>query len=401
MSDSYERAAPRLTDRVDSVSRSAIRIMYDLAEDRPGEDLVRLEVGEPDFDTPEHVVDAAARAARAGDTHYTSNAGRLDLRRAIARKVERDHGVAPDPASELVVTTGAMEALHLALLTVAEPGSEVVVPSPVWPNYLTQAKLAGATPVEVPRSAEDGYALDANRVSDAISDGTAAVILNSPCNPTGRVYDPDAMERVVAAASRHGAFVIADEVYGGLTYEGERHSIAATTDHPEHVLTVNSFSKEYAMTGWRVGWLAGPADVVAGVTKIREGTTACTSSLSQVAAHAALTGPQEPVREMYDAFRERRDFVVDRIDDISGISCPAPEGAFYAFLDVSDLPGSSLDVAKRLLREEGVVVAPGGGFGEAGEGALRLSFANGLDRLELGLDRIGAFVGRELDADGA
>lgn len=397
MSDTSGRQESRVTRRVDAVSRSAIRVMFDLAEERRGEDLVRLEVGEPDFDTPAHVIDAAERAARGGATHYTSNAGLIRLREALADEAARDYGVAPDPASELIVTTGAMEALHLALLTIAEPGSEVVLPAPTWPNYLTQARLAGATPVQVPLSAADGFDLDADRVIDAIGDDTAAVILNSPCNPTGRVYDPAEMERVVSAAATHGAFVITDEVYGGLTYDGERHSVAATTAHPDHVLTVNSFSKEYAMTGWRIGWLAGPADVVEGMTKIRESTTACTSSLAQEAAIAALEGPQEPVREMFDAFAERRDYVVDRIGSIEGVSAPTPEGAFYAFLDVGALPGSSLDIAKRLLDEEGVVTAPGGGFGEGGEGSLRLSFANGLDRLELGLDRIERFVAAETD----
>ena len=384
----------RITDRAGSVERSQIRVMFDLAETHDG-DLVRLEVGEPDFDTPAHVVDAATEAARAGATHYTSNAGIPELRTAISETMAREHDLRVDP-DQVLVTTGGMEALHLALLVVADPGAEVVVPTPGWPNYFSQAKLADAVPVEVPLPADRGFALDAERIVERIGPDTAAVVLSSPSNPTGQVFDPDAVRTVVEAAADAGAFVIADQVYARLTYEGSQRAIAASTDHPEDVLTVDSFSKTYAMTGWRVGWLTGPPDVIDRATAIRESTTACTSSVAQHAALAALAGPQDPVREMYDAFRERRDYVVERIEAIPGVSAPRPEGAFYAFLDVRELEGTSLEIAKRLLSEYGVVVAPGGGFGEAGEGHLRVSFANGLDRLELGFDRIEAMVRDEL-----
>jgi aspartate aminotransferase len=351
-------------------------------------------VGEPDFDTPAHVVDAAAEASRAGATHYTSNAGLPDLRAAIAETMAREHAVriAPD---QVLVSTGGMEALHLALLVVAGPGDEVVIPTPGWPNYLTQAKLADAVPVEVPLPRERGFELDPERVVERIGEDTAAVVLSTPSNPTGQVFDPDAVHAVVDAAAENEAFVIADQVYSRLTYEGSQRAIAAYTDHPDRVLTVDSFSKTYAMTGWRVGWLAGPADVIDAATAIRESTTACTSTPAQHAGLAALTGPQDPIREMYEAFRERRDYVVERVGAIPGISAPCPEGAFYAFLDVRSLEGTSMEIAKRLLEEYGVVVAPGGGFGEAGEGHLRLSFANSLERLETGFDRIEAMVRNE------
>ena len=394
MDDTTSRGS-RLTERVQGIERSSIRVMFDMAEARRGEDLVRLEVGEPDFDTPSHVVEAANRAAMRGDTHYTSNAGLPELRRAIAEKMARENDVHVDPDTQVTVTTGGMEALHLAILTVANPGEEVLLPTPTWPNYVQQARLADATPVEVPLSAADGFDLDPGRVVDAMTDDTAVVILTSPSNPTGRVYDRDAMHAVVDAAAEHDAYVISDEVYRSLTYEGDERGLAADTDHPDRVLTVNSFSKQYAMTGWRVGWLAGPADVVDGVTKIRESTTACTSSVAQHAAIAALTGPQDPIREMRDAFRKRRDYVAARIEEMPVVSAPPSEGAFYAFLDVREFEGSSLDVATRLLEEYGVVTAPGDGFGEAGAGYLRLSFANSLERLELGLDRIEAMVRAE------
>jgi aspartate aminotransferase len=376
----------RTADRVDHLDRSKIRVMFDLAEEYDG-DPVRLHVGEPDFDTPEHVLDAADRAAREGETHYTVNQGIPPLREAIADELDRESGVEVAP-EQVTVKTGAMEALSLATLAVAGPGDEVVIPTPAWPNYYNHAAIAGATPVEVPLPADEGFDLDPERVVDAIGDDTAAVILTSPSNPTGRVYDEDAVREVADAAAAHDAYVFADEVYGRLTYDDEFRGMASYVDHPERVLTIGSCSKTYAMTGWRLGWLAGPQPIVDAVTRLGESTTACASSVSQHAALAALTGPQEPVAEMKAAFEERRDYVVDRVADIDGVSCPRPEGAFYAFLDVSELDGGSFDVAERLLDEHGVVTAPGDGFGEAGEGYVRISFANSLERIELGLDRI-------------
>ncbi|QCJ45729.1 pyridoxal phosphate-dependent aminotransferase [Haloprofundus sp. MHR1] len=373
------------TERVRAVDRSSIRVMFDLAE-ATDRDLVRLEVGEPDFDTPEHVVDAAAEAARAGETHYTSNAGLPEVREAISGTMA-DRFDVEVAADEVVVTNGGMEALLLAVLSTVGPGEELLIPSPSWPNYWAQAKLADGVPVEVPMPADEGYSLDVARVTDALNENTAAVVLCSPSNPTGRMYDESAIREVVAAAAEYDAYVIADEVYLGLAYDRDPTGIAALTGHPDHVLTVNSCSKTYAMTGWRVGWLCGPGEIIDEVTKIHESTTSCASSVAQHAALAALTGPQEPVEAMYEAFRERRDYVVDRVDGIDGLSCPKPQGAFYAFLDI-DVEGSSLDVAKELLTEYGVVLAPGDGFGDAGAGKLRLSFANSLDRLELGFDRI-------------
>ena len=381
---------PTPTDRVRDAGRSSIRVMYDLAEQHDG-DLIRLEVGEPDFDTPAHVIDAAADAARGGATHYTSNAGMPACRRAIADTLASRYGVTHDP-DEIVVTVGGMEALHLAVLATVGPGEELLAPGPVWPNYETQARLADGTFREVPMPAETGFALDADRVIDELSDETAAIVLTTPSNPTGRVYDQAACRAVVEAAAAYDAYVIADEVYLGLTYDGPAEGIAAYTDHPDHVLTVGSCSKTYAMTGWRLGWLAGDRHLTDEVTTIHESTTACASSVAQHAALAALTGPQDPFEEMYDAFETRRDLVVDRVASIDGLSCPRPEGAFYAYLDPG-LDEPALDVATYLLEEHGVVLAPGDGFGETTPGRLRLSFASspaelreGFDRIEAGLD---------------
>jgi aspartate aminotransferase len=252
--------------------------------------------------------------------------------------------------------------------------------------------MASADLRTVPLSPAEGFRLDADRVVDAMSDETAAVILNTPCNPTGRVFDQDAVRAVVDAAVERDAYVVADEVYEGLVYEGSREGIASYTDAPERVLSVNSCSKAYAMTGWRLGWLAGPQAVVDAARRLHQGTTSCASSVSQHAALAALTGPQEPIHEMKTTYEERRAYVVDRVASLSGVTCPEPQGGFYAFLDVRRFGDSSLDLAKRLVNDYGVVTAPGIAFGEAGEGFLRVSYSAALDELERGFDRIESMV---------
>jgi len=391
MTDPTESTPERVTDRVRTVEPQGIREMFDLAAERDG-DLVHLEFGEPDFDTPSHVVDAACDAATNGQTNYTHNAGIPALRTAVAEYLDRDGGPRPDPDSEVVVTTGGVEALHLAILTVVNPGDRVVVPTPAWPNPISQTRLAGGVPVEVPMPAEEGFAPDPGRIIDAVGPDTAAVVLTSPSNPTGRVFPPSAVERVVETAREYGAYVLADEVYRDLTYGERPPRVATVADSEEWVLTVGSVSKTYAMTGWRVGWLAGPADVCSQVTKIHESTTSCVNTPAQHAAVAALTGPQEPVAEMRAAFRDRRDYVLGRLDEIPAVSAARPEGAFYVFVDVSGLEDDSSDIAKRLLSEYGVVTAPGSAFGAGGEGHLRLSFANSRDRLAVGLDRFEAMA---------
>ena len=386
---------PALPDRVTSLEPTKIRTMVALAAEQDG-DLVHLEIGEPDFDTPEHVVEAATEAARAGKTTYTTGRGVPELREAIAEKSAREHDLELDPGGEVMVASGAMEAICLALLTVAEAGSDVVIPTPAWPNYVIQARIADANPVQVAMPAERGFDLDPDRVADAMSGDTAAVVLNSPSNPTGRIHDPDAVERVVEAAAEHDAYVIADEVYSSLTFEGDSRSMVADVADRDRVLVVNSCSKQYAMTGWRVGWLAGPERLIDNAVMLHPGTTLCASTPAQYAAVGALTGPQEPIRAMHDAFAERRDYVADRVDALPEVTAATPEGAFYAFLDMSAVPGTSFEISKRLLREHGVVTTPGDGFGPGGEGYVRLSFANSTERIGEGFDRIEAFLHEEL-----
>lgn len=399
---SHGPSGDRISARAAAIAPQRIRAMFDRAariESAGGQDLVHLELGEPDFDTPEHVVRAADEAARAGRTNYTANAGLPELREAIADSRTPQ----PDPASEVIVTSGGVEAFHLALETICDPGEEVVVPTPTWPNPISQARLAGAEPVSVPMPAAEGFAPDPDRIVEAIGPETAAVILTSPANPTGRVFGAEALRRVLRAAADRAAFVIADEVYRGLTYAEIPPPAAAIADDDlrRWLLTVDSCSKRYAMTGWRVGWLVGPEDVVDTMVKLREHTTSSTNAPAQYAAIAALAGPEEPTEAMAAAFGRRRDLVRGRIDEIPGISFVPPEGAFYAFLDVNELAGSSEEIAVRLLEEYGVVTAPGTAFGAGGEGHLRASFAASIDRLEEGLDRLERMVEDEPAVAGA
>ncbi|MFB6124774.1 MAG: pyridoxal phosphate-dependent aminotransferase [Halanaeroarchaeum sp.] len=380
---------PNLSGRVRALPATPMRAMADLADQQDG-DVVNLAFGDPDFDTPEHVVAGATEAAAAGETHYTNNFGIPPLREAIADWYA-DRGVTVDPGTEVAVTTGAIQGLAFAILAVADPGDEVVVPTPAWPSYFTQVRVAGAALVPVSLNPADGFALDPDAVADAVTDQTTAVVLSSPSNPTGQVFDADAIERVVRTARAHDAWVIADEVYGELVFEGDFESVAAQSDY-DRIVVANSASKTYAMTGWRVGWLVGPEAIVGTTAQLHQAFSTCASSLSQHALLAALEGPQDVVADMRAAYRERRDYVVDRIADIDGVDAPTPAGGFYVFADVRDLGHSSLEVARTLVEDYGVVTAPGVGFGDAGEGHLRISFASSMADLETAFDRLESFA---------
>ncbi len=383
------------SERVESVEPSPIREMFKLARARTDADLVHLEIGEPDFDTPERALHAAQDAMWDGETHYTANAGVLALREAIAERASRQTGATIDGETQVSVTSGSMEALLLALLTAVDAGDEVVIPTPAWPNYRAQTRIAGGVPVEAPLSPEDSFSIDASRIEAAASDDTAAILLPNPANPTGRIPDVGTIERLIDAARAHDAFLIVDEVYEGLVYTDAYRRAFEVEESAEHVVVVNSCSKKYAMTGWRVGWLLGHPDFVSRATKLHESTTSCAASVSQHAALAAISGDDTALERMKEAFRERRKYVLQRIEDAPLLSCTYPEGAFYAFIDVSDLDGASLDVAKRLLREHDVVTVPGSGFGRTGEGYVRISFANDRERIGEGLDRLEQMVRSE------
>jgi aspartate/methionine/tyrosine aminotransferase len=378
--------------RAASVPPSLIRRMFDRAQDVPG--AISLAVGEPDFPTPAHVVEAGRAALRAGFTRYSPNAGYRELREVIAAKLRKVNGLDVD-AGEVFVTVGAMEALMLAFLVGLDPGDEVILTDPCYTNYPSQITLAGGVPVWVATDPARGYLPAPEAVAAAITPRTRAILVNSPSNPTGAVYPASLLRAIADLAVRHDLLLVSDEAYEALVYGEARHaSPAAFPGLAERTISIYSFSKEYAMTGWRIGYLAGPAAMLRVMATVQEQVASCVNAATQQAALAALTGSQECVEAMRGAYERRRDLVVERLNRIPGVRCPRPEGAFYAFPDVRAITTDTVALADRLLFDHGVVVSPGEAFGPRSAGFLRLSYASseadlaeGLDRLEAGLRR--------------
>lgn len=356
-------------------------------------DVMHLEIGDPDFPTPAHVVEAAYRAARDGFTHYTATAGTLELREAVAAKLLKDNGISCDPSAEIIVTVGAVGAIQNACLAVLNPGDEVIVTEPNWPNYVAQVMLSGARPVPLPLHESLGFAPDLDELRSKITQKTRMIIINSPNNPTGSVLPKKLLLELAEVALRHDLFILCDEVYEKIIYDGNTHfSLGSVPELREHVITVNALSKTYAMTGWRVGYAAGPKDVIEGITKLQEASASCVSSVVQKAALAALTGPQEVVTEMVRVYAERRDMIVNGLENVRGFKVTRPGGAFYVFPNIKEMGMSSFDFAMKLLTEARVAVVHGGGLGQSGEGHVRISFSVSDDTIREALRRITGWV---------
>jgi aspartate/methionine/tyrosine aminotransferase len=364
--------------------RSGIREIMDLARGREG--VLHLEVGEPDLPTPAHVVEAGARAARDGHTRYTANAGTASLRRAIADKLADRNGIAAEP-EQIVVTAGAVNALLSALMTLVEPGEGILVPDPGWPNYQMMATMLNAQAIPYPLDRDAGYEPDLERL-DALAQcpGAKVVIVNSPGNPTGAVWSRDTVRRVVEIAQEHGLYVVSDEVYEEIVFGGE-HVSPARFDVDGRVITISGVSKTYAMTGWRIGYLAATEELAGLVAKAQEAIVACPNAIAQVAAEAALTGPQDCVREMRDAYRRRRDTAVAALR-AAGLLTSEPGGAFYILADVSRAADDTAAFARALVVDHGLAVAPGATFGAGGAGLVRLSLASAADVIDEGIARL-------------
>src|SRR3989449_976982 len=354
-----------------------------------GQQVVHLEIGEPDGATPSHVVEAAVRALHDGHTRYVNPAGLPALRDAIAASLAW-RGVGGPGAENIVVVPGAKPMVFYALLAVLEPGDEVLVPDPGFPIYPSVARFAGAVPVRYPLDALCG--LDAERLAPLIGPRTRALVLNLPGNPTGGIATTDALHAIAELALRHDLVVISDEVYGRIRYDADADSIAALPGMLERTIIVDSFSKSYAMTGWRLGFGVLPAALVERVTTLVVNGTSCTPPFVQLAGLAALTGPQDAVTTAVARLERRRDWLVDGLNGLPGIRCARPDGAFYAFPDVRQVEErsglSTRELAARLLDEYGVAVLPGTDFRPGGAGHLRLSFAVSPADLDLALDRI-------------
>lgn len=358
-----------------------------------GHDVVDLGGGDPDFATPAHIVQAAAEAMEGGFTHYVASNGIPPLRKAIADKLGRDNGLAYDANREIIVTPGGKAALAVSLLALLGSGDEGLILDPGWVTYAPAMQLADATPVQVPLSPDDGWTITADLLRSYVTPRTRVLIFNSPNNPTGRVARPEELQAVAEVARERDLIVIADEIYEKLVYDGRTHtSIAGLPAMRERTIIVNGFSKPYAMTGWRLGYVAAPAALTKQIATIHSHTATCATSFAQVGGVAAYNGPQEAIGAMNAAYDRRRRFVSDGLNAIPGISCPLPEGAFYAFADVRGTGLSATDFAKGLLESQYVAVTPGDAFGPAGEGYVRLSVANSDAMLAKAVERIGTFV---------
>ena len=352
-----------------------------------GRDVIHLEVGEPDFDTPDNVRAAAQRALDAGWTHYGPFLGLPALREAIAADATRRKGF-PVSADRVVVTPGAKPIMFYAMFALINPGDEVIVPDPGFPIYESMARFAGGVPVPLPIRMRNGFGVDVDELESLVTARTRLLVLNSPANPTGGVLPRAAIERIAEIALRHDLTVLADEIYGRIVYDGEHVSIASLAGMAERTIVLDGFSKTYAMTGWRLGYGILPEPLLTPFGRLIINSVSCTSSFSQIAAAEALNGPQDAVDAMIAEFRARRDLVVDGLNAIPGIRCLRPEGAFYVFPDVSGTGLSGSELAERLLREVGVSVLAGTAFGGTGSDHIRISYANSQERIRAALERI-------------
>lgn len=374
-----------------SVTASPIREMFNMAAGM--DDVISFTVGEPDFDTPAHIVEAAVEALRRGEHHYTPNAGILPLRQAIGDTVRKSNGITYDPDSQIMVTAGGMEALALILMSILDPGDEVILCDPGWTNYSRQVLIAGGKPVFVSVDADTNFQFDPKALEAAITPKTKAFIINSPANPTGGVAEPALLQKYAQIAMRHDLYVISDEVYSMLTYDGcAPVSIATLPGMMERTMIVNSFSKTYAMTGWRVGYALGPEPIISCMVRLQENVAACVNSAAQYGAIAALRGTQEPLKDMQNQYARRRKIVADGFAAIDGLSCFAPQGAFYAFVDISATGMTAKEFAMDLLEKAKVIVVPGHAFGEGSNGYVRLSFAASEETIREGIRRIAKYM---------
>lgn len=350
-----------------------------------GREIVSFSIGEPDFITPKHIRDAAIRALEAGFTHYTSSYGIPELRDAIAKKSSAENGI-PCEAKHVLVTP-AKQAIFEGVFATVDPGDEVIIPDPGWVSYDPIVKMAGGVPVRVKVEAHKDFRQIPDDIARGVTPRTKMIVLNSPANPTGAVAAESDIKGIAEIAKRHDLLVLSDEIYEKIIYEGKHHSIAAEPGMFERTLTVNGLSKSYAMTGWRVGWLIAPTEILTHVSKVQQHSITHVTSFAQKAAVAALTGSQRSVHDMAAEFKARRDLVVDGINSMPGIRCVKPKGAFYVFPRY-DFEIGSEDLATHILSEAGVAVTPGSAFGPNGEGHLRISYANSQENLRKGLDRM-------------
>ena len=379
-----------LADKVVDIKPSGIRKFFDIVSEM--QDAISLGVGEPDFDTPWHIRDEGIYSLEKGRTFYTSNAGLKDLRQEICNTIRRKQGVSYDWQHEVLVTVGGSEAIDIGLRAMCNPGDEVLIPQPSYVSYEPCAILAGATPVIIDLKAENEFRLTAEELEAAITDKTKVLIFPYPNNPTGAVMRREHLKALSEIIIRHDLIVLSDEIYSELTYGGEPHvSIASLPGMKERTIVINGFSKTYAMTGWRMGYAAGPKEIISPMTKLHQYGIMSAPTMSQYAAIEALKNGDDDIAEMRDQYDMRRRLIVDGLNRL-GLTCFEPEGAFYVFPSIQSTGMTSDEFCERLIYDKHVAVVPGSAFGACGEGFVRISYAYSIKHLAEALNRIGAFL---------
>lgn len=382
-----------LSRLVRELPQSGIRRFFDIAAQM--EDVISLSIGEPDFLTPWAIREAAIYSLEKGQTTYTSNLGILELRELIAKQLDLLYGLRYDPKSEILVTVGVSEGMDVAMRAILDPGDEVLVPEPCYVSYKPCVSLAGGVPVGILTTMENGFRVTADQLEAALTPRTRAIVLGYPSNPTGATMPREQLQPIVDFAVRHNLYLISDEIYDRLTYDGVHTSVASLPGAWERTILLNGFSKAYAMTGWRLGYVCAPAPILAALLKIHTYTIMCAPTTGQKAAIEALKSGEPAVRDMVGQYNQRRRLIVDGLNH-AGLDCHLPQGAFYAFPSIRRTGLTSEEFAERLLFEEHVAVIPGTAFGLGGEGHIRCSYATSLAKIEEALHKISRFV-RKLD----
>ena len=357
------------------------------AMEAKGRDIVHLEIGEPDFDTPANIREAAKKAIDDGFTHYGPSAGMPNTREVFAEFLTKDRGIEVKPEN-IVVTPGAKPILFFSILALVDKGDEVVYPNPGFPIYESVINFVGAKPVPVPLREEKAFSFDLNEMRELVNDKTKLIIINSPQNPTGGVLTPEDMKGIAELAEKHDAWILSDEVYSKMVYDGKHVSIYDCPEVRDRVILLEGHSKTYAMTGWRLGYAAMPVELAGQISKLQTNSNSCTAAFTQVAGVEALTGPQDESLKMMAEFKARRDLIVDGLNEIPGFKCLRPKGAFYVFPNITGTGKKSKEIEEFLLEEAGVAGLSGTSFGKYGEGYLRFSYANSQENLRKALEMI-------------
>ena len=381
----------KVADRMKSIPFSGIRKVFEevTRREKLGEKIIHLEMGRPDFDTPHSIKEAAKRAIDEGKVHYSSNYGIPELREAIAKKLKEDNGLSFDPATEIIVTVGANEAVFMTMMGLLNPGDEVLIPDPCWLHYFYCVQMAGAVPISVPLREENGFNPVLNEFHSRMTPKTRMIVINTPNNPTGAVFSQKVLEGLAQLAREKDLFVLSDEIYEKMVYEGNRHfSIGSLPGMKERTVTINGFSKIYAMTGWRLGYTATSKDLSSALIRIHQYTTVCATTFSQWGAVEALNGPQTEAAEMVREFDRRRNLVYGALKGMPGIEVVKPMGAFYIFPNIRALGRAPEELTEYLLDKARIAVVPGTTLGEYGKDFIRISYANSYENLKMAMERM-------------